>query len=107
MADPTDPTDWEKANRGKAQDAYTRAGQATEPLEGKAREPPPEKTAVQSHTMRQTMEPAALRKLDAESHIGRDKANADARLRESLDLMKAVNQRERKEKELEKDGPEK
>ena len=28
MADPTDPTDWEKANRGKAQDAYTRAGQA-------------------------------------------------------------------------------
>lgn len=107
MADPTDPTDWEKANRGKAQDAYTRAGQAAEPLEGKAREPPPEKTAVQSHTMRQTMEPAAMRKLDAESHIGRDKANADARLREKLDVMKAVNQREQKEKELEKDGPEK
>jgi len=106
MADPTDPTDWENANRGKAQDAYTRAGQATEPLEGKAREPP-EKTAVQSHTMRQTMEPAAMRKLDAESHIGRDKAAADARLQERRDMMRAVQAREQKEKELEKSGPEK
>lgn len=104
MAD--DPTDWEKANRGKAEDAFTRAGAAAPP-EGKTQDTPPEKTAVQAHGPRHTMEPAAMRKLDAESHIGRDKANADARLREKLDLMKAVNQREQKEKELEKDGPEK
>lgn len=105
MADgPSGPTDWEKANAGRLREAFERAQAAREPLEGKAKDPPPPNTvprAIQAHGLKLDMQPPELKKMQAEGIAKKDKADAEARLQRAREISNAVRISEQKEKSLE------
>jgi hypothetical protein len=80
MSDPAGPTEWERANKGKAKEAFGRAKEAREPLEGRSlpsQPSPPPPSAIRNHGMRPDPSPPSVKRKIAESYAAKDKTEAD------------------------------